>query len=718
MTAEIPRARQTEALSFFGPRGALARSLPGFEHRPQQVRMASGVGHVFDHGGMAIIEAGTGTGKSLAYLYPGLIQARRAGRPLIVSTNTINLQHQLFSKDLPLLAAICKPPPKIALLLGRHNYLCRRRFELALQQEPAQLASEILAALAGAVRAGHGERGNLGLTVPGESWSLVASDGEYCLRQRCPWVSACFWQCARRAAAEAEIILVNHYLLLADVAFRLHAGWDSEHSVLPAYDRVVFDEAHHLEDIATESLKNCLSSEALAKTLDRLHRRDGPQSFGLLPFLQLGLASSGALADVQHRAEARELSAGAIELVERARTKGEEFFAELATMVHQEGRRDGSIRQMRYRRDLCALTPGLAAPVQDLALLLDQLMKIQAKLLQVWEGENAENPETEEGLALRSLGNNLMNFLSGLPLVLMAESGENVYWLETIRRRHREEVTANMAPLRIGALFHQALLGNLHGVVFTSATLSVSGDFAFFRERLGLDLTPPEQRLEIVLDSPFDYRRQVLLAAVTDLPGPDEAGFPQQAAGFLAELLPIVDGGTLVLFTSYGALERVWTNLRGILPPSVSLLRQGERPRNALFAEFQSTPGAVLLATDSFWEGVDLPGAALSCVVLARLPFRVPTEPITEARAEYLAANGGNPFADYSLPQAIIKLKQGFGRLVRRKDDTGSVVILDKRVLTRAYGREFFASLPSCEECFGTAGVVLEKVKERFRTGS
>ena len=269
-----------------------------------------------------------------------------------------------------------------------------------------------------------------------------------------------------------------------------------------------------------------------------------------------------------------------------------------------------------------------------------------------------------------------------------------------------------MAPLQVGPAFHAALLANLDGAVFSSATLTAGGEFTFFRERLGLDLVHPGERIELQLDSPFDYRRQVLLAAPADLPEPDAPDFPDQAALFLAELLQMTQGRTLILFTSFSALNRICDRLQAALPQNLRLLRQGERPRANLLAEFQRDDGAILCGTDSFWEGVDVPGLALSCVVLMRLPFRVPTEPIAEARTEQIAREGGSPFHRYALPLAVIKLKQGFGRLVRRGDDTGAVVVLDRRLLTKPYGQVFRDALPKCTECFAPAATVLRMLGE------
>ncbi|MGE5550249.1 MAG: ATP-dependent DNA helicase [Bacteroidota bacterium] len=708
------READREAWAVFGPDGKLARVMPGFEYRPQQVEMAACVWRAFAGGRTALIEAGTGTGKSLAYLYPGLVHARRAGQPLVVSTATINLQEQLLKKDLPTLGLL-GDPPKTVLLVGRRNYLCRRRLELALTRGVREIEDELATALSRAARTGLGERNRLGFTVPDDAWALVSSEAEYCLRQRCPWASGCYWQAAKRAAAEAEILLVNHHLLLADVSIRRARGWEADYAVLPAYTRVVFDEAHHLEDIATEYFSTRLSSLGLARLLDRLARQDGPS---VLSVVGSGLLPAGVSPTPERMQDTRQLALDALGQANRLRFKAEEFFAVLVRLTREQGRQESGSWQRRYQEDLRAIAPELGPLAEDLGVLLGGLAKALDKLLELWEGPNAEAPASEEGLAMRAAKLNLLDLAAGLEPILGGGSRAHVYWLECARYRGVDEVEAIMAPLLVGPDFHAALLSNLDGAIFSSATLTAGGEFAFFRERLGLDLVHPGERIEIQLDAPFDYRRQVLLAAPTDIPEPDAPDFPDRAALFLAELLRAAQGRTLILFTSFGALDRTCERLQPLLSSNLRLLRQGERPRADLLAEFQRDDGAVLCGTDSFWEGVDVPGLALSCVVLMRLPFRVPTEPIAEARTEQIAREGGSPFQRYSLPQAVIKLKQGFGRLVRRGDDTGAVVVLDRRLLTKPYGQVFRQALPRCTECFGPAETVLRAVGEWLGKGT
>lgn len=702
---------EREALAVFGPDGALARIMPGFEYRPEQVRMAAFVHRAFAAGRTALIEAGTGTGKSLAYLHPGLQHARRTGRPLVVSTNTINLQEQLLEKDLAVLAALDPAnPPRAALLLGRGNYLCRRRLQLVLDRGLLDAPDDLLAALAQAASAGRGERNALGFAVSEEVWAPVRSEAEFCLRARCPWAAGCHWLAARKAASEAEIILVNHHLLLADAAVRRTLGWEAEAAVLPAYTFAVIDEAHHLEDIATGYFSVRLGSLALTRALDRLFRREGPSQQGVLPLFSLGLRTAGQSLPAARAGEARAAAERAIAAVEEARRRAERFFAPLLNLA-RAGRAEGNSCQLRYRDDLRRLAPELGPAAEDLGLSLEDLRRILGKLLECWEGENADSPETEEGLVVRSARVQLAEFCADLPRVLAAEDGDSVYWLETSRHRGGEEVEAVAAPLRVGPVLHQAFLVNLEAAVFASATLTAGGDFAYFRERLGLDLVSPGVRMELVLESPYDYRRQVLLGLPSDLPEPDDPAFPAAAAAFLGELIGIAGGRTLVLFTSFSALDRVCDLLEGRLPSGLRLLRQGRRPRAELLAEFRRMDGAVLCGTDSFWEGVDVPGVALSCVIVARLPFRVPTEPVVEARMEMIEREGGSAFYRYSLPQAAIRLKQGFGRLVRRGDDDGAVVILDRRILTKSYGVVFRQALPPCTEVRGSRDEVLAAVR-------
>ncbi|MGQ9779628.1 MAG: ATP-dependent DNA helicase [Bacillota bacterium] len=705
------REAHEAVLAVFGPDGLLAGAIPGFEYRPPQAEMAATVWQAFARGKTAIIEAGTGTGKSLAYLYPGLVHARLAGRPLIVSTNTINLQEQLLEKDLPTLAGLVSPPPRAVLLLGRGNYLCRRRLNLP-SVWGGMLDGRLHAAILRAAEEGRGERPRLGFSVPEEAWSRIASDGQTCLRQHCPWHETCFWQAARRAAAAAEIILVNHHLLLSDAVLRRSLGWDTDRAVLPRYDRVVFDEAHHLEEIATEHLARRIDGPTLHRLLDLLHRSGGHEPTGVLAYCLLGVATGGPVPEKTRLAEARSLAAEALQVVERLRAKAGPFFALLASFA-REGGQDGSRWQRRYRGHLGRQIKGFGELAEDLLVLAGELADLLSRLLSRWEAD-PEAPTTEEGLVLKAALGGLLDFRDDLPAVLAGEDEDHVYWVETAPRGEEKETTAVMAPLEVGPLLCETLFAHLHSAVFASATLTADGGFGFFRERLGLDLVHPACRLELVLPSPFDYRRQVLLAVPRDLPEPDDAAFPEAASSFLRELLVTVGGRTLILFTSYTTMEKVSCLLRASLPPGLFLRQQGERPRGDLLAELREGEGIVLCGTDSFWEGVDVAGEALSCVVIARLPFSVPREPVVEARMEHLEREGENGFYRYLLPQAVLKLKQGFGRLVRRGGDTGVVVILDRRFLDRAYGRYFYEALPRCTECFAASPAVLAAVRDWF----
>ncbi|NLG83238.1 MAG: ATP-dependent DNA helicase, partial [Firmicutes bacterium] len=560
--------------------------------------MAATVWEALARGKTAIVEAGTGTGKSLAYLYPGLVHARLAGRPLVVSTNTINLQEQLWEKDIPALAGLVNPPPRAVLLLGRGNYLCRRRLNL-----PAAwgglLDERLQAAILRAAEEGRGERPRLGFSVPEEVWARVASDGQICLRQYCPWYETCFWHTARRAAATAEIVLVNHHLLLADAVIRRSLGWKTERAVLPPYNWVIFDEAHHLEEIATEHLARRIDGPRFHRLLDLLHRPGGHEPAGVLARCLLGLATGGPVPEQARLAEARSLAAEALQAVERLRARSGPFFALLASFA-REGNQNGSSRQRRYRGDLGLEIKGFAEETADLLVLLGELVNLLSRLLSRWEAD-PETPKTEEGLLLKAALEGFLALQDDLPMVLAGENANNVYWVETTPD-HEEETAAVMAPLEVGPLLYETLFAHLHSAVFASATLTTGGGFAFFRERLGLDLVHPVDRLEIVLPSPFDYRHQVLLAVPRDLPEPDETAFPTAAALFLRELLTVVGGRTLILFTSYATMEKVASLLRSSLPSGLSLRQQGERPRGDLLAELRGGEGGVLCGTDSFWE--------------------------------------------------------------------------------------------------------------------
>ena len=614
---------------FLGPTGRLARQVEGFAYRPQQAAMAREVGATLEAGGVLICEAGTGTGKTFAYLVPVLL----SGRKVVVSTGTRNLQDQLYQRDVPRVRDVLGVPCTVAVLKGRANYLCTHRLETAWLE--GRQRSRTLTDLLQRVRgwAARTERGDIAelVDVPEDApvWPLVTSTTDNCLGQECPSWSTCHLVEARRLAQEADVVIVNHHLLCADLALR----GDGFGELLPSADCYVIDEAHQLPETASDFFGHALSArqlQDLVRDIELESHREGGTTPELL----------GAGERVGKGARDLRLAFG----VEARRAPWTEAAGSAAV---QSG--------------LAELQAGLAACVAAIEARGDRGRGLDSCLARA-----------------QALGQELRAFGA----TEVADPGE-IRWLETFQTGFR----LNRTPLDIADTFRAHLAARRGAWIFTSATLAVGGDFAHFQHRLGIDEARTAE-----WDSPFDYRHQALWLLPRGLPDPNDAGFNRAAADLSIEVLTASRGRGFLLYTSHRALGEAATYLPGRLP--YPLLVQGSAPKSELLERFRQLGNAVLLGTASFWEGVDVRGEALSVVIIDRLPFASPGDPVLQARIDALRAEGGNPFREYQLPQAVIALKQGAGRLIRDVTDRGVLVVCDQRLLSRSYGQVFVRSLP------------------------
>ncbi len=688
--------------------GPVAARLPGYEERPEQLAMIRAVSAALARAEHLIVEAGTGTGKSLAYLLPAVHYAVSTGRRVVVSTNTINLQDQLVQKDLPTLAAALPFDFRVALVKGRGNYLCLRRWQAFLAQErytvgEARLGIKVAIWLE---QTQTGDRAELRLVGDeATAWSHVSATAETCTPPRCPYHRAgvCFVARARAAAESSHIIVVNHALLLSDVA----AG----RSVLPDYRHLIIDEAHHLEDEATEQLGVRLTERDLSQALDRLQQASGSYSFGVLSDVA-ALAQRATLPPARVVGIVdRVTRAGAA--VARARTAIQDLFSEIHAFIGRQDTRSGSdyfnlrltpaVRSDRawesierqwatlrgHWLDVGRFAGELLADLEDLASRQEQARAI--------DDETAALPETNVAVELAAELDAFIRFgeaaEAGLERILGAPTRDEVYWINV---SSGGELALHLAPLQVGARLWDDLFSRKDSVIVTSATLTTQDSFAFIRRRLGL-----REGRELQLGSPYDYRSATLLYVPHDVPEPGQPYYQHRLVEILLPLITAVGGRTLVLFTSHGQLRQTHEALRGPLDAQrIVLLGQNiDGSRARLLETFRSGPRAVLLGTSSFWEGVDVVGDALSCLVIARLPFAVPTDPVFAARSELF----DQPFLEYAVPQAILRFRQGFGRLIRSRADRGVVAILDRRLHTKRYGRAFLDSLPDCTVRVGSA---------------
>lgn len=685
----------------FSPDGLLAATLPGFEYRPQQGYMASLVLETLTAGGITLIEAGTGTGKSLAYLIPAVRFALETGERVVISTNTINLQEQLVHKDIPFVRSAFAPELKVALVKGWQNYLCLHRYHNALQGSGDLFESEDemqLAAVREWVARGpkEGSRSELPFNPTASLWSSICAESDTCLRQECPLYEHCFVFKARRQMEDAHLLVVNHHLLFADVAVRGVVGWQSE-AVLPPYSHLVLDEAHHIEDVATEHLGGRISELGLRQLLGRIARKRRRGELGgyagqLLQKLPKLGPKGTPLIDQVHS----DLLPAVNEAGELAAT----LFGALGEWTRDHGRTGGEstwsiVPDAAWQGNV---RPAAEELSQGLRYIADELSGLRTLLRETGD-MNAEAQEAD------ALGIRARRMADALEWIVAAEDDDYVFWLESeVSRREREQIRMCSAPIEVGPHLNRWMREALRAVVMCSATLTVDGSFDYVTGRLGIQTVTADGTRAIPedlnfctakIDSPFDYRAQSSIHIPSDMPEPGDPAFSARLVESLGRLLVACGGRAFVLFTSYAQLRYAADALRDHLERhGLPLWVHGEAPRTHLLNGFQERPGSVLFGTDSFWEGVDVQGEALSLVVIAKLPFEVPTHPVAQARTQRLKERGLNPFENYSVPRAALKLKQGFGRLIRSAADRGAVVIYDQRLLSRRYGRVLLSSLP------------------------
>ncbi len=682
------------------PGGALADAHPAYEDRPGQRQMLRLVAERYNDGGVAIVEAGTGTGKSVAYLLPAARWALDNDERTVVSTATINLQEQLVSKDLPLVARLLGEDVPWALVKGRGNYVSIRRALLAAETAPSLFeedrGAEMDALLGWMDATEDGSLSDLSFVPSDDLWEEVRSDPDICLRARCPHFQRCFYQQSRRRAGSAKILVVNHHLLFTDLAVRrLTQNWTSS-AVLPSYKHLVLDEAHNVEDAATSHMGVEVTRRGLHRMLHRLDR-GGKGVLMALHEALLGLGGDGP--SLMQRMEERTRPA-----LEEARRRAGDFVDAVEPLVPGSegeatriGEGEGAIPEPAGRDEVRAAMEALLGALARLEREVDEL----AARSDLMEDESGRLDERV--LDLRAIQRRLAATQHAVRLVL--DPGEDrdawVRWLEVRGRGKRSNLALAAAPVDLGPILRDTLFGKTDTTILSSATLATRGRFDFLRGRLGIDaegLELMEERpalVEAVVPSPFDFSEQTVLVVPTDLPDPREEGFQEATAGVVEELADRTGGGLFVLFTSHRALRRVAALLRerGV-EGRHALFVHGEDDRHRLLDRFVASGDGVLLGTASFWEGVDVPGDPLRGLVIQKLPFRVPTEPVTAARVEALERAGGNAFWEYMLPLAALRLKQGFGRLVRSRADRGVVLLLDDRIVRKRYGTYLRDSLP------------------------
>ena len=635
------RCRAMNLKQTLGPGGLISKHMPGYEYRPQQIEAALAIQKALASGEHCIVEAGTGVGKSMAYLLPAIGHAH-AGKKVVVSTHTLYLQAQLVTKDIPLLQSVLPNRKfKAVLVKGRGNYICLNNFDAELGQlllvgEPnlERLRQWLLETETGDVS-------ELDFSFAG--WSDVCSDQDTCHHQECRSFNKCFYYKMRRAAAEADLIITNHSLFLSDLAIRVS---DPKSGILPDYHAVVFDEAQHLEDVATKVFGVEYSNYRIPNLLNRVRR------------------TRGVVLDPQRIQAMDDLNADLFSMFTHI-PKQEFFFADVYERVGKE-------RIEEAASALCTMLDGLNRELS--------------------EQETEGRPELEDRLnGLRRMCGRLKEELS---LLFFGPTEGYFRWGERPANGRLASCFLRCSPLSVAGVLHENLWKPVDTAVLTSATLSNSGTFNYMKARLGI----PDCR-GVIEDSPFDFQKQCLLYIPKHLDFPSEgAAYADRVADEIEQIVRASNGRAFLLFTSYRMMNAVYERLFGRLP--FVMLKQGDMSNEALVNEFLKQENACLFGVHSFWEGVDIRGEALSCVVIDKLPFGVPDNPVNRARVDAITEAGGDWFTEYAMPQAQMRLKQGFGRLIRTKTDRGVVAILDSRLVKKYYGREFLRFLPQCPVTF------------------
>jgi ATP-dependent DNA helicase DinG len=678
--------------------GAIAKRLNTYEMRQSQLDLMRLVIRGFNYDAIVAAEAGTGVGKSFAYLLPALSHVLLNNERIVISTATITLQEQLYEKDIPLVLSALEADIKVVLMKGRGNYLCLRRFDETAREQSflADPEYEALQAMSAWIDTTHtGARSDISFPLPDSLWSRVTCEADLCMGQHCPERERCFFQALRAQAATAPVLVVNHHLLFADASARRDgAGYDGM-VVLPLYHRVIIDEAHTVEEAATSFFSEQFSRFSIYRQTGRLFRRQRGNLRGLLALILPALHAQDRIDEIESINQKIRDSADALDKAALELCKREGVFRLTPDS-------DKDIR--------ATLTPF----IEDLRSQLQAYTAIIKSMLGTAENENEENVIIWEIKAIRKR----LEIIAQLCRVFIEyqQHPDKVLWLE----RHNSSdpwVSFTSTPLNVSPVLKEAIFNPNKTVVCVSATLTVNDTFEYWASRCGLALVDERLVLCDRFPSPFPYATSVLLAIPTDAPLPlPDAPYRDFVNMAVGSLTACASGSALILFTSYSALESAYNASRTLLEKQgIHCLKQGDDDRSRLLKTFLAEKTSVLFATDSFWEGIDAPGDTLRMVILCRLPFRTPNEPVFAARCEDLERRGGNSFMELSVPESVMKFKQGFGRLMRRSSDYGVVVVLDARVIRKLYGKVFLSSLPETKTCFAELRTIADKI-EQFLT--
>lgn len=735
-----PLALQPEKiLSLIQADGILFRNLKGFEPRIQQQGMMANVIDAYNHDRIALIEAGTGTGKSLAYLIPAIIWAARRNERTVISTHTITLQEQLIHKDIPQLLKALNLQLKAVLVKGMNNYICLRKLEDAqseLPLFPGEDQGEIHKITEHLPKAAEGSRSELPFVPSTATWDRIGAESEACLHHECPHYQQCYFYKARKQAQDAHLLVANHHLLFADLMKRADSDNYDESAIMPAYKRIILDEAHHIEDIATEYFASRLNRLDLMRVLARLsvdkHSTSQGKLIALKEKIQFFFRKTPPrdISQIINRLTI-DLPALRHNLNDKIHQAFDSFahFIGKIKLPFQQHLEDQPVAQQENKLRILAehqkhpkwneeVIPHAQKLIESLKHYQQVINSVEVDLKLI-DNERLHEQTKSTRLDIQALALRLDSAASHLNQFFSPKlSPSKVRWMESQNLKSLVNVNLVDAELDVSHALAEYLFSKFPTVILCSATLTTNKQFGFIRERLGLTpkLLPARKITENIYGSPFDFQRQAMLAVPTDMPPPNHADFNEIAFENVWKAIEASRGQAFVLFTSYSMMQSCHEALAKRLEAHrYPLFKHGDDNRQSLLSKFKATSRAVLFGTDSFWEGVDVAGEALRCVIIVKLPFKVPSEPIIQARTEAIIERGGDPFKEYAVPNAIVKFKQGFGRLIRQKSDRGCIVCLDTRLVMKNYGKLFLNSLPDCEKVFMNGSHLWPKVEDFYR---
>ena len=680
--------------NYFAKDGILAKEIKGFEYRQEQEEMAQYIQDAINEDRKIIVEAGTGTGKTLAYLIPSIKWAVTNKKKVIIATNTINLQEQLLLKDIPLAKSIIKDEFSYVLVKGRNNYVCKRLFnELVLGKSidietfSMEAREQIEYILKWGNKTKTGDKAELPFEVYPDVWELVQSTTELCLGKKCPYRKECFYMKTRMEKMEADILISNHHVFFADLNVRAETDFDSEYLILPRYDMVIFDEAHNVESVARSYFSVEVSKISFTRLLNRIYQKKNKKK-----------KEKSALIRVEDTVDEKNLEDGEqyIYLLNTLKEEisilqniGDEYFDEIRKIY--ETNTEAPIKKSlnNFEMTKSRFLENLREKKDIFQSKLADFLNLMMSFNNVIDEEKDKNPE------VINFNNHLKMFkayIDSFKFINSFEDDNYIYWLDINSKRTNVILTAT--PLNIAQKLSTVLFDNLDRLVFASATIVVNGNFDYFKKSLGLD---EEDCIEAIIKSPFDYDEQMSVYIPSDIQDSENINaFVSDASKFILNILLKTNGKAFILFTSYTMLNQIYYSIsKKLKDKGFEVFLHGDKPRSQIIKEFKEAENPILFGTTSFWEGVDVQGENLSNVIITKLPFLVPTDPVVSAISKKIEEDGGNSFMDFQLPEAIIKFKQGVGRLIRKKTDSGNIFILDNRILKKRYGSLFINALPS-----------------------